>query len=375
MSETGPMYKAAWLGMDGEDGVAGCGRNTRGNSMKRQLCGGMQFLQIVLAAMLLVPLLASAQTDPLASWNDGPAKQAILAFVARITTHDSRDFVPSAERIAIFDNDGTLWSEQPIYNQFAFLLDRVEELAPQHPEWQTTQPFKAALEKDRVALAQSGERGLVELMMATHTGMSTDEFAGIVSGWLSSARHPRFDRPYTDLVYQPMLELIAYLRKNGFKTYIVSGGTVEFMRPWSEAIYGVPPQQVIGTTFVTRFQLSQEGKPELIREPKIEFIDDGPGKPIAINKFIGRRPIFAFGNSDGDSQMLQWTAAGPGLSFIGLVHHTDEEREWAYDRDSPVGKLDKALDEAREKGWTVVDMKKDWKTIFSFPMEKKERPR
>jgi hypothetical protein len=375
MSETGPVYKAAWLGMDGEDGVAGCGCNTRGNSMKRQLCGGMQFLQIVLAAMLLVPLLASAQTDPLASWNDGPAKQAILAFVARITTHDSRDFVPSAERIAIFDNDGTLWSEQPIYNQFAFLLDRVEELAPQHPEWQTTQPFKAALEKDRVALAQSGERGLVELMMATHTGMSTDEFAGIVSGWLSSARHPRFDRPYTDLVYQPMLELIAYLRKNGFKTYIVSGGTVEFMRPWSEAIYGVPPQQVIGTTFVTRFQLSQEGKPELIREPKIEFIDDGPGKPIAINKFIGRRPIFAFGNSDGDSQMLQWTAAGPGLSFIGLVHHTDEEREWAYDRDSPVGKLDKALDEAREKGWTVVDMKKDWKTIFSFPMEKKERPR
>jgi phosphoserine phosphatase len=332
-------------------------------------------LRFALAVLLLAPILAFAQADALPSWNDGAAKQAILAFVARTTLRGSPDFVPLPERIATFDNDGTLWAEQPIYFEFTFALDRVEELAPQHPEWKTTQPFKAALEGDRKALAASGQRGLAELVMATHTGMSTDEFAGIVSGWLSSAQHPRFKRPYIDLVYQPMLELLEYLRANGFKTYIVSGGTVEFMRAWSEGVYNIPTEQVIGTTFVTRFQADKDGKPVLMREPKVEFIDDGPGKPVAINKFIGRRPVFAFGNSDGDLQMLQWTAAGFGGRFMGLVHHTDGEREWAYDRQSPIGKLDKALDEANANGWTVVDMKKDWKRIFPFSAEKQEKAR
>jgi phosphoserine phosphatase len=317
-------------------------------------------LLLALAALLLAPILAFAETDALPSWNDGAAKQAILAFVARTTIQGSPDFVPIPERIATFDNDGTLWAEQSIYFQFAFALDRVEELAPQHPEWKTTQPFKAALEGDRKALAAEGARGLVKLVMAMHTGMSTEEFAGIVSGWMQSARHPRFKRPYTDLVYQPMLELLAYLRANGFKTYIVSGGTVEFMRTWSEQIYGIPPEQVIGTTFVTRFQAGKNSKPVLIREPKVDFIDDGSGKPVAINKFIGRHPMFAFGNSDGDLQMLQWTAAGSG------------EREWAYDRQSPIGRLDKALDEAKAKGWIVVDMKKDWKRIFLSLSEKEQ---
>jgi len=325
------------------------------------------WLRLMWAVLLLVPVLAfGGEEDPLQSWNDGAAKHAILDFVARTTLRDSPDFVPVPERIAAFDNDGTLWAEQPIYFQFVFALDRVSELAPRHPEWKTTQPFKAALEGDKKELARQGSRGLAQLVMATHTGMSTDEFGGVVAGWLQSSRHPRFDRPYTDLVYQPMLELLAYLRANGFKTYIVSGGTVEFMRAWSERVYGIPAEQVVGTTFVTRLQDGKDGKPLLMIQPQIDFIDDGPGKPVAINKFIGRRPIFAFGNSDGDLQMLQWTAAGTGVRFMGLVHHTDGEREWAYDRESPVGKLDKALDEARARSWTVVDMKKDWKKIFPF---------
>lgn len=332
------------------------------------------WLRLLWLVLLVVPILVLAQNDDaLPSWNDGAVKHAILDFVARTTLRGSPDFVPVPERIATFDNDGTLWAEQPLYFQFEFALDRVSELAPQHLEWKTTQPFKAALEGDQKALAALGQRGLAELVMATHAGMDTDEFAGIVNGWLSSAQHPRFKRPYIDLVYQPMLELLAYLRANGFKTYIVSGGTVEFMRAWSERVYGIPPEQVIGTTFVTHFQLPENGKPMLIQEPKIDFIDDGPGKPVAINKFIGRRPVFAFGNSDGDLQMLQWTAAGSGVRFMGLVHHTDGEREWAYDRQSTVGKLDKALDEAAAKGWTVVDMKKDWKAVFPFSAGKVEK--
>jgi phosphoglycolate phosphatase-like HAD superfamily hydrolase len=302
----------------------------------------------------------------LPSWNDGASKRAIVDFVTRVTKDGSVDYVPVAERIATFDNDGTLWSEQPIYFQFIFALDRVKALAPQHPEWRTQQPFKGAISGDMKALAASGEKGLGELLIATNTGMSTDEFSKAVSDWLSTAKHPRFKRPYTELVYQPMLELLAYLRQNGFKTFIVSGGTVEFMRVFTEKVYGIPPEQVVGTSFVTKFQMGPNGVPVLMREPKIEFIDDGPGKPVGIQMFIGRRPIFAFGNSDGDQQMLEWTAAGAGARFEGLVHHTDAEREWAYDRQSQIGHLEKALDEATLRKWVVVDMKQDWKVIYPF---------
>jgi phosphoglycolate phosphatase-like HAD superfamily hydrolase len=328
-------------------------------------------LSILFAACLAVALAPSARplplrSDPLPSWNDGPAKTAILEFVKRVTKTGGPDFVPVAERIATFDNDGTLWSEQPIYFQFAFVLDRVKALAPNHPEWKTQQPFKAVIDGDTQALAAAGEKGLFEMLVATHTGMSEDEFAKTVADWLATARHPRFKRPYTDLVFQPMLELLAYLRRNGFKTFIVSGGTIDFMRVWVERVYGIPPEQVVGTSFATRFQTGPDGKPVIFREPKIDFIDDGPGKPVGINKFIGRRPILAFGNSDGDNQMLQWTAAGSGPRFMGLVHHTDEQREWAYDRASHIGRLDKALDEATRRGWVVVDMKQSWKVIYPF---------
>jgi phosphoglycolate phosphatase-like HAD superfamily hydrolase len=321
---------------------------------------------LTLGLLALVVGAAVAQADGLPSWTEGPAKARIVAFVRAVTDRTSKDFVAPAERIAVFDNDGTLWAEQPIYFQFAFALERVKALAPKHPEWKTRQPFKAALEGDLKAVAASGQKGLLELVVATHAGMTTDEFHRIVEGWLASARHPRFKRPYTDLVYAPMIELLGYLRDNGFKTYIVSGGGVEFMRPWTERIYGIPPEQVIGSSVLTRFSLRPDRVPVLLREPKMDFIDDGPGKPVGINKVIGRRPILAFGNSDGDQQMLQWTAAGSGPRFLGLVRHTDAEREWAYDRRSRVGRLDKALDEATARGWTVVDMKADWKKVFAF---------
>jgi phosphoglycolate phosphatase-like HAD superfamily hydrolase len=316
------------------------------------------------AFALFVAALADAQ--PLPSWNDGPAKTSVLAFVAAVTAEGGADYVPPAERIAVFDNDGTLWAEQPMYFQAAFALDRVKALAPQHPEWKTQQPFAAALAGDAKALAASGEKGIVELVMATHAGNTTGEFAKIVSDWVATAKHPRFGRLYTELSYQPMLELLAYLREQDFKTYIVSGGGIEFMRPWTERVYGIPPEQVVGSSIVTEFRLGPDGKPELVRLPKVDFIDDKTGKPVGIHKFIGRRPILAFGNSDGDQQMLEWTAAGGGRRFLGLVHHTDAEREWAYDRKSHVGQLDKALDEATARGWTVVDMKRDWKRVFSF---------
>jgi phosphoglycolate phosphatase-like HAD superfamily hydrolase len=307
-----------------------------------------------------------AQIDPLPSWNEGAAKTSVTDFVARVTKEGSADFVAVPERIATFDNDGTLWTEQPYYFQLAFALDRIKAMAPQHPEWKTKQPFKALLEGDKQALAAAGKDGLLQIMAVTHTGMTTDEFSKTVLEWTVSARHPRFNRPYTELVYQPMQELLAYLRANGFKTFIVSGGGVEFMRPWTERVYGIPPEQVVGSSGEVKFQTRADGKPELMKLAKIEFVDDGPGKPVGINRFIGRRPIFAFGNSDGDLAMLQWTLAGKGPRFAGLVHHTDATREYAYDRDSKVGKLDQALDEALVKGWTVVDMKQDWKAIFPF---------
>jgi phosphoglycolate phosphatase-like HAD superfamily hydrolase len=323
-----------------------------------------------LAALLVAGVLgwggahAAVQgADPLPSWNNGPTKQSIIDFVSRVTKQGGPDYVAPPERIATIDNDGTLWVEQPIYNQFAFAIDRVKVLAPKHPEWTTTEPFKSILAGDMKAVAGMGEKGMVEIVAATHSGMTTADFNKTVKDWLEVAKHPRFKVLYTDLVYQPMLELLTYLRANGFKTFIVSGGGVEFMRVFADKTYGVPPEQVIGSSGVTQYQTFDEA-PVLVKLPKVLFVDDGPGKPEGIEHFIGRRPIFTFGNSDGDKEMLEWTAAREGASFMGLVHHTDAVREYAYDRNSDVGKLDKALDEAVAKGWTVVDMKNDWKTIF-----------
>lgn len=309
-----------------------------------------------------------AQGDALPSWNDGAPKRAILDFVVGTTSLGSRDWIPVPERIACFDNDGTLWTEQPIYFQVMFAMDRVKAMAARNPQWRAQEPFRAVLADDRAALAATGEKGLLEIMAATHAGLTTEEFRTAVLDWIATARHPRFNRPYTDLVYQPMLELLAYLRAQQFKTYIVSGGGIEFMRPWTERIYGIPPEQVVGSSGVTKWELPSNGVPVLRKEAKVEFIDDGPGKPVGINQFIGRRPVFAFGNSDGDQQMLEWTAAGNRARFMGLVHHTDAVREYAYDRNSPVGRLDKAWDEAVRRKWTVVDMKNDWKVIYPFEL-------
>jgi phosphoserine phosphatase len=323
-----------------------------------------------LAVSLAFSTWALAQTDPLPAWNDGPTRQAIIEFVQKITDKSSPDFVRPAERIATFDNDGTLWPSHPMYTQLAFALDRIKALAPRHPEWKTTQPFKAVLDHDLKALAAAGEKGLVELIMASHAGMTTAEFEEIVSDWLDKARHPRFKRPYTGLAYQPMLQLLAYLRANGFKTYIVSGGGVEFMRPMTEKVYGIPPEQVVGSTIQTKYEV-KDGRPVLMRLPKIDFIDDKAGKPVGINKFIGRRPIAAFGNSAGDREMLEWTGAGSGARLMMLVFHDDAEREYAYGPanglpDTKFGTFPQSLmDEADTKGWVVISMKNDWKRIFS----------
>jgi phosphoserine phosphatase len=311
----------------------------------------------------LAPVSVSAEDTVLASWNDGSSKQAIIDFVSAITDKAGPDYVDPAERIAVFDNDGTLWAEQPMYFQLIFALDRVNALAPHHPEWKTREPFASLLKGDVKGALAGGERALLEIIMTTHANMTTEEFEQIVKNWLADAKHPKTKRPYTEMVYQPMLELLSYLRINGFKTFIVSGGGIEFMRPWTEKVYGIPPEQVVGSSIKTKFEL-RDGKPVLIRLAKINFIDDKEGKPVGIHQHIGRRPIVAFGNSDGDLQMLQWTAAGRGKRFVGIVHHTDAEREWVYDRKSHVGRLDKALDEAKEKGWLVVDMKSDWKRVF-----------
>jgi phosphoserine phosphatase len=303
--------------------------------------------------------------DPLPSWNDGAAKSAIIDFVTLVTTAGGRDFVPPADRIATFDNDGTLWTEQPIYVQFAFALDRIKALAGSHPEWKHEQPFQAVIEGNTKALLAGGEQALLKIVAASHTGMTTEQFKTIVDDWLATARHPRFKRAYADLVYLPMLELLVYLRGSGFKTYVVSGGGVEFMRPWTEKAYGIPPEQVIGSMGRLKYEM-RDGRPVLLREAHVDFVDDREGKAIAIQKFIGRRPIFAAGNSDGDLEMLQWTTSGSGPRFGMLVWHTDAEREFAYDRHSEVGRLDKALDEASIRGWLVVDMKQSWETIYPF---------
>lgn len=305
---------------------------------------------------------AAAAADPLPSWNDTAPKRAIRTFVKKATKEGSADFVPVPERIAVFDNDGTLWAEQPLYFQFFFVIDRVKAMAADHPEWRQEEPFASVLKGDLKALAAQGEKAALALLAATHSGMTTEEFSKTVEEWIATARHPKTGRPYTEMVYQPMLELLTYLRTNGFKTFIVSGGGIEFMRPWTEQVYGIPPEQVVGSSGKLKFEL-RDGKPVLIKTPEIHLIDDKEGKPVGIQMHIGRAPIAAFGNSDGDLQMLQWTTAGKGARLGLIVHHTDAEREWAYDRESHIGKLDKALDEATANGWTVVDMKKDWKVI------------
>ena len=320
-------------------------------------------LKCFVALFLLVNTVFAAA--PLPSWNDTAHKQAIITFVQQVVREDSPHFVPPADRIATFDNDGTLWSEQPTYFQNMFLIDRIKALAPQHPEWKEKQPFKAVLEDDPSTVNALALPAWAELVMATHAGYTTEEFTQIVKDWAATAKHPQTGRLYTEMVYQPMLELLAYLRANGFKTYIVSGGNEEFIRPWAEKVYGIPPEQVVGSSFKKKFELRDEG-PVILQMPEFSVITDNDGKPLSINEYIGRRPLAAFGNSDGDLPMLQWTTAGSGLRFALLVHHTDSVREWAYDRASVIGRLDKALDEAAAKGWIVVDMKNDWKIIYPF---------
>ena len=330
-----------------------------------------------LAATLFILMLALASCNPqlqqkeskaevqavLPSWNEGSAKQSIQDFVSATTEPNSPDFIPAEERIVVFDNDGTLWSEQPVYFQFFFIMDRVRQLAPEHPEWKETQPYKAALEGDMDGVIKSGAGALLTLTLVSHTGMSSDEFRQIVKDWIATARHPETGRLLKDMVYQPMLELLDYLRANGFKTYIVSGGGLDFMRPWTEEVYGIPTEQVIGSTLKSEFEI-RDGVPAIVKLPEMEYFNDKEAKPLAIDKFIGKRPVAAFGNSDGDLAMLQWTSAGDGKRMMVYIHHTDAGREYAYDRESHIGRLNKGLDEAKEKKWIVVDMKNDWNKIY-----------
>lgn len=314
-------------------------------------------------SLVLVTFATLARADPLPTWNDGASKRALIDFVVTTTTPTSASFIRPAERIAVFDNDGTLWGEQPCYYQLAFALDRVRALAPKHPEWRTEQPFKAALDDDLKTLTGGGEKALLELVMASHAGNTTEEFNSIVRDWIAKARHPQTGRRYTEMVYQPMLELLGYLRANGYKTFIVSGGGSEFLRAFAEDVYGVPPEQVVGSSIVTEYVVV-DGKPALVRQPKLDFIDDKSGKPVGIQQHIGRRPVLAFGNSDGDFQMLEWTTAGSGPRLGLLLHHDDALREFAYDRQSAIGRLDKGLDEAPKRGWILVSVQRDWKQVY-----------
>lgn len=323
----------------------------------------LNFLCALLALAVFSPTAALAQPDPLPSWNAGANKQAIIDFVSAVTEEGGADYVAPGNRIATFDNDGTLWVEHPVYTQFAFAIDQVKAMAPDHPEWQTTQPFKAAIDNDMDALLETGRKGLLEILAVTHTDMSTEDFEKSVTAWLATAKHPRFDRPYTSLAYQPMLELLEYLRANGFKTFIVSGGGIEFMRPWTEEVYGIPTEQVVGTSVVTEYKVI-DGVPKLMRTPKVAFVDDKEGKPVGILTHIGKRPIAAFGNSDGDYQMLQYTTAGAGKRLGMIVHHDDAAREYAYDRDTHIGRLDQAMDDAPKEGWHLISMKNDWAKVF-----------
>ena len=324
---------------------------------------------VVVFALCAMPLRVRAAGEPLPSWNDGAAKTAILDFVRKTTTQGSPDFVAPEERIAAFDQDGTLWVEQPIYTQVLYCLDRVPAVVKAKPELAKVEPFKTVVSGNREAIGKLSKDDLLKIVGATLTGMTVDVFAKEAEDWLSKAVEPRWKKPYTALIYQPMTEVMQYLRDNGYRTYIVTGGGQDFVRVYAERVYGIPPEQVIGSSGVVKFEMPQPDKPVLMKEPKVEFIDDGPGKPVGINRFIGRRPVLAFGNSDGDQQMLEWTAAGPGARFMGIVHHPDAEREYAYDRQSKMGRLDKAFDDSPSKGWTVVDMKRDWNAIYPFQLK------
>src|SRR5215470_13950611 len=323
-------------------------------------------MRLLLAACTLAAASAvHGQGSDLASWNDGAAKEGIVSFVRAVTDPGGKDYVPPPERVATFDIDGTLWGEQPLYFQFVFMLEQVKAAAPKHPEWKDNPAFKALTSPDPREITRMSHKPLLALVGIANSGMTVEAYDQTIRDWLATARHPKFNKPYTDLVYRPMQELLAYLRANGFKTYIVSGGSIEFMRPWVEKAYGIPPEQVVGTVSKVEFEM-KDGKPVLTRKAKLDFVDDGPGKPVGIYRSIGRRPIAAFGNSDGDLQMLQFTAAGDGRRLMLLVHHDDAEREFAYDRKSSVGKVDRAWDEAKAKNWIVVSMKSDWKRIFTF---------
>ncbi|NNF46872.1 MAG: haloacid dehalogenase-like hydrolase [Desulfofustis sp.] len=320
---------------------------------------------ILIVILILSSIIAANASDPLPSWNEGKTKKEIISFVNDVSDENNPDYIKSSERIAVFDNDGTLWAEKPLYFQIFFALDRIKALAPEHPEWNEKQPFKAVLENDLKTVLAGGHKAILELIMASHTGNTTEEFAQTVKDWIATAKHPETGKLLTEMVFLPMLELLDYLRAHQFKTFIISGGGIEFMRPWAEEVYGIPPEQVVGSNVKTKFEL-RNGTPVLVRLPELNFYNDKEGKPVAINQHIGRRPIAAFGNSDGDLQMLQWTAAGSGRSLCMYVHHTDSEREWAYDRESSIGRLDKGLDEAKKRGWSIADMKRDWKHIFQF---------
>jgi len=321
---------------------------------------------LFLAAALFATAVRSQAPDPLPSWNEGRAKQTIMAFVRSTTAKAASTYVPPAERIATFDNDGTLWAEQPVYFQLLFALDRVKALAPRHPEWKTKEPFASLLKGDLKKALAGGDKAIAEIVMVTHAGMTTEQFEGIVKDWITTATHPKTGRLFTEMVYQPMLEVLAYLRANGFKTFVVSGGGIEFMRPWTETVYGIPPGQVVGSSIKTKYE-RRDGKPVLVRLPAIDFIDDKAGKPVGINSHIGRRPVAAFGNSDGDRQMLEWTQGGGGGRLMMLVHHDDAAREWAYGPKSKIGTFSNSLmAEAKEQGWIVISMKHDWKRVFAF---------
>jgi phosphoglycolate phosphatase-like HAD superfamily hydrolase len=321
----------------------------------------IQMKSLRVAILVFITTLAHAE-DPLPSWNETASKKAIIGFVGKVTTAGS-DFVPSAERIAVFDNDGTLWAEQPMYFQAIYIFDRIKQLAPRHPEWKDREPFASVLKGDIKAALAGGEKGLLEMTMATHAGLTSEEFNKTVTDWLATAKHPKTGMPFTGMVYQPMLELLTYLRANGFKTFIVSGGGIDFMRPWAEKAYGIPPEQVIGSSIKAKYEI-RDGNPVIVKLPELNFIDDKGGKPIGIHHHIGRRPIFAVGNSDGDFEMLEWTTSGKGARLGMIIHHTDAEREFAYDRESHIGKLDRGLDEGPKRGWTMINMKNDWITIF-----------
>lgn len=323
----------------------------------------MTLVKLVLATALFVLSISNTDAAELPSWNDGPRKAAIIGYVQKVTSKESPDFVPKSQRIAVFDNDGCLWCERPIYFQLQFAIDQVKKLSSDHPDWKTKQPFQAVLEDDIKTLAASGEKGIFEIIAATHAGMSDEEFSRQVSQWLKTARHPRFKRPYNECIYQPMLEVLQYLRKNGFKTYIVSGGGIDFMRVFAEEVYGIPPEQVIGSSIKTEY-VERDGTPVIVRKPEIDFIDDKAGKPVGIQRFIGRRPLMAFGNSDGDYEMLRYVTSAKGARFGMIIHHTDAKREYQYDRQSHIGRLDKGLDDAAKYNWKIVDMKNDWKQIF-----------